>query len=294
MGNNKQLVSSLALLTTAIIWGFAFVAQSVGLETLGTFTFQAGRCAVAVPFLSLMIIVFKKLGIIKKKVFSRENIIGGIVCGAVLFAASNVQQYGISMTAVANASFLSTLYIFIVPMIGIVVGNKPNPIIWFCVAISMTGLYLLTSAGDMTINRGDIIVIVSSFLFAMHIIVIDKFAPKGDGTVISCFQFAVTGILSFICAILFHNNTMEQVIDNWIPICYAGICSCGIAYTLQIVFQHNLKPSHASLILCLESVFGALGAWIILGQKLTLIQIIGCVLMFSAVVLANVTQNRKN
>jgi len=286
----KKLISSLALLLTAVIWGFAFSAQSIAIDRVGVFSLQAARSFVGVAFLSIVILIFCKKEIITDP-FKEVNIKGGIVCGIVLFFAVNVQQYGIKYTTVANSSFISTLYIFMVPMMLLLVGKKPSKKIWICVVISLLGMYLLCNSGNLELNLGDWLTVLSAFLFSLHIFVIDKYAPRGDGIVISAIQFAVTGVLSLICMLIFDDTTFADLLDAWIPILYAGVGSCGIAYTLQILYQPNLNPSAASLILCLESVFGALGGWLILGEELTGLQILGCGLMFIAIVIANVDKD---
>lgn len=274
------------LLLTAIIWGFAFVAQSVGIDAAGPFLFNGTRNILGSLVLLPVILFFKKKGIIEKA-FTRDAIIGGICCGLCLFFASSAQQLGIQYSTVGKASFITALYVVLVPVLGIFIGKKTGWKVWVSVAIATVGLYLLCMTGSFELAKGDLLLLACAVLFAVHILVIDHFSPKANGVVISCIQFAVTAVLSFAVMPIFGESFgWSKIVDAGPAILYAGLLSSGVAYTLQVVFQKDVEPTAASLILCLESVFGVIGGWLILGQMLTIRELLGCALMLIAIILA--------
>ncbi len=296
------LKNSLLLLLAAVIWGIAFVAQSVGMDYVGGFTFNAVRSligsAVLVP---LILIPGQKIsdnseiseaaasttsGIQKRK----DLIIGGISCGICLCLASNFQQFGIKYTTVGKAGFITACYIVIVPIIGLFLGKKCSKFIWAAVAMALIGLYLLCITDGFSIGKGDLLVLVCAFLFSIHILVIDHFSPKADGVKLSCIQFLTCGILSAIPALILEHPQVSSILAAWQPILYAGVMSCGVAYTLQVIGQKNMNPTVASLILSMESCISVLAGWIILGQQLSAKEILGCVIMFAAIILAQLPQ----
>ena len=298
---NKEKIpirNSLLLLLTATIWGVAFVAQSVSMGYIGAFTFNAVRCLIgSLTLLPVIWLLNKKRPVEEKKKISsssdrRTLIIGGICCGVLLCLASNFQQFGIKYTTVGKAGFITACYIIIVPIIGIFLKKKCSPFIWIAVILSLSGLYLLclTPGEGFAVGKGELLVLVCAFLFSLHILVIDHFSPLTDGVKMSCIQFLVAGILSGIPALLFENPTLTGLFAAKIPILYAGIMSCGVAYTLQIVGQKNMNPTIASLILSLESCISVIAGWLILGQSLSGREILGCVLMFVAIILAQLPQ----
>ena len=298
---NKEKIpirNSLLLLLTATIWGVAFVAQSVSMDYIGAFTFNAVRCLIgSLTLLPVIWLLDKKRPVEEKKKVSspsdrRTLIIGGICCGVLLCLASNFQQFGIKYTTVGKAGFITACYIIIVPIIGIFLKKKCSPFIWIAVILSLSGLYLLclTPGEGFAVGKGELLVLVCAFLFSLHILVIDHFSPLTDGVKMSCIQFLVAGILSGIPALLFENPTLTGLFAAKIPILYAGIMSCGVAYTLQIVGQKNMNPTIASLILSLESCISVIAGWLILGQSLSGREILGCVLMFVAIILAQLPQ----
>lgn len=298
---NKEKIpirNSLLLLLTATIWGVAFVAQSVSMDYIGAFTFNAVRCLIgSLTLLPVIWLLDKKRPVEEKKKISsssdrRTLIIGGICCGVLLCLASNFQQFGIKYTTVGKAGFITACYIIIVPIIGIFLKKKCSPFIWIAVILSLSGLYLLclTPGEGFAVGKGELLVLVCAFLFSLHILVIDHFSPLTDGVKMSCIQFLVAGILSGIPALLFENPTLTGLFAAKIPILYAGIMSCGVAYTLQIVGQKNMNPTIASLILSLESCISVIAGWLILGQSLSGREILGCVLMFVAIILAQLPQ----
>lgn len=270
------------MLLTATIWGVAFVAQSVGMDYIEPFTFNCIRSILG--GITLLPVIF--LGKGKSEPPSRTLLTGGICCGILLFAASNFQQFGIQYTTVGKAGFITACYIILVPIMGIFLKKKCTPLIWLSVLFALAGLYLLCITEEFSLGKGDVLVLICSFLFALHILVIDYFSPKTDGVKMSCIQFFVCGILSGICMLFTETPSFSNIRSAAVPLLYAGIFSCGVAYTLQIVGQKNMNPTVASLILSLESSISVLAGWILLGQGLGLREAVGCILMFAAILLA--------
>lgn len=301
-----QVRNSFLLLLTAIIWGSAFVAQSVGMEHVEPFTFTFTRSIIGGVVLIPVIILLRKTdsaamrrdsqgkdfaGI---KGITKYEWLGGICCGVALCAASNFQQIGMLHTTVGKAGFITALYVVIVPILGLFLRKRVPALIWFCVVLSVAGLYLLCMPkGAFSLAQGDVLVLICALLFSFHILIIDYFSPKGDGVVISCIQFFVCGILSGIIMLFVENPTFANIMDAKWSILYAGALSSGVAYTLQVVAQKGVNPTVASLILCLESVVAVLAGWIILGDKLTSRELAGCILMFVAIVLAQLPTPKK-
>ena len=295
-----NLRSSALLLLTACIWGVAFVAQSVGMEYVGPFTFNFVRSILGGLVLIPCIFFLKrekkaeaeKVSEEEKKAQRKTLLAGGICCGVALCLASNFQQIGIQYTTVGKAGFITACYIVIVPVIGLFLGKKCTKFIWAAVAMALIGLYLLCITDGFSIGKGDLLVLVCAFLFSLHILVIDYFSPKVDGVKLSCIQFLTCGVLSGIPALLLEHPELSSILTAWQPILYAGVMSCGVAYTLQIIGQKNMNPTVASLILSLESCISVLAGWIILGQQLSTKEILGCVIMFAAIILAQLPQKQ--
>ena len=219
--------------------------------------------------------------------------IGGIVCGILLFISSNFQQVGIQYTTAGKAGFITALYIVIVPVLGIFLHRKSSIKIWIGVVVAMLGLYLLCIQEDFSLGKGDGLVLVCAVTFSFHIMVVDYFSPKVEGIKMSCIQFFVCGILSSVCMFLFENPQISQILSAWLPILYAGVMSCGIAYTLQIIAQEGMNPTVASLILSMEAVVSVLAGWILLHEKLSARELTGCAFMFVAIILAQLPQRQK-
>lgn len=304
--NKTQVRNSFLLLLTAIIWGSAFVAQSVGMEHVEPFTFTFTRSIIGGVVLIPVIILLRKTDsaamrrdsqgkdVAGIKGITKYEWLGGICCGIALCAASNFQQIGMLHTTVGKAGFITALYVVIVPILGLFLRKRVPALIWFCVVLSVAGLYLLCMPkGAFTLAQGDVLVLICALLFSFHILIIDYFSPKGDGVVISCIQFFVCGILSGIIMLFVENPTFANIMDAKWSILYAGALSSGVAYTLQVVAQKGVNPTVASLILCLESVVAVLAGWIILGDKLTSRELAGCILMFVAIVLAQLPTPKK-
>ncbi len=294
----QQIKSSLILLLTATIWGVAFVAQSVGMEYIGPFTFNAIRCVLGGLVLIPVILVLKK-----KKETGAENQekedkktlwAGGIACGVILCIASNLQQFGIMEASVGKSGFFTALYIVMIPVIGIFIGKRPGIKLWFCVALAVVGMYLLCMKdGSFTIERADIMLLLCALVFSFHMLVIDYFSPKVDGVKMSCIQFFVCGVLSAVGMLFTETPDISNIQAAWLPLLYAGLLSCGVGYTLQIVGQKGINPVIASLIMSLESVISALAGWVILGQVLSPKEILGCVLMFVAIIITQIPIGNK-
>ena len=301
----SRFKGNLMLVLTALIWGTAFVAQSVGMDFVGPYTFLFARNIIAGVFLIPCIFFLNKIGAknnnkkIRNSSIRDENgnkkslIIGGVICGIVLFVASALQQIGIVYTTVGKAGFITALYIIIVPILGIFFKNKVQGQVWISVVIAIIGLYLLCINENLSINKGDFLIFLCSIIFSIHILVIDHFSPIVDGVKMSCIQFFVCGILSFIPMVLFENPQIINILNAYSPILYAGIMSSGVAYTLQIVGQKYTSPVLASLILSLESVFAALSGWVILKEVFSGKEIIGCILVFSAIIIAQLPIGKK-
>lgn len=283
------------LFLAAFIWGFAFAFQSQGMEHMGPMTFNGTRFLIGAVVLIPIVFLFKKPGE-KSKVSKKDikvTITGGIVCGLCLFVASSLQQFGIQYTSVGKAGFLTTLYIILVPIIGIFFKKKVSVFVWIGAILSVIGMYLLCVSETMSINKGDIFAFCCAIVFAFHILSVDYFAPKTNGIVLSCIQFLTSGICAMICAFIFEQPTLTDIVSGIGPLLYVGVMSSGVAYTLQILGQRNADPTIASLIMSLESAVSVLGGWLILHQKLTGKELLGCLLMFIAVIGVQVFDAKK-
>ena len=288
----EQIKGSLLLFLAAIIWGVAFVAQSVGMDYVGPFTFNCVRTLIG-GLVLIPCIVFLNRGKVKKKTDFTEKkrlLLGGICCGVALTTGSTLQQFGIMYTTVGKAGFITAFYIIIVPILGLFLGKKCGLSVWISVVIALAGLYFLCITDGFSIGKGDIYVFLGAIAFSIHILVIDHFTQFNDGVKMSCIQFFVCGILCFVPMMLFEHPEISMILLAWKPILYAGVMSCGVAYTLQIVGQKNMNPTVASLILSLESVTSVIAGFLVLHQNLSYRELIGCGLMFVAIVLAQLPQ----
>ena len=300
-----KYTAPLLMFLAACIWGAAFVAQSEATQYIGPFTFNSARfllgSLVLLPLIWIGGRSKKKdtdtegiqTGIDQKK-DKKNNWIAGVICGVVLTFASFFQQYGIGFTTVGKAGFITALYIIIVPFLGLLFGRRISKVLMLSLLVALTGLYLLcmkTSDLEM-INYGDLMLMICAVLFSAHILVIGHFAPGTDGVKVSCIQFFTGFLLSGIGAILFETIQMEAILQAYAPILYAGIFSCGVAYTLQIMAQKKIDPSLASLIGSLESVTAAVAGWLILGQTMTLRESVGSLLVFLAIIMAQLPERK--
>lgn len=295
----KQLRNTLMLVLCALIWGTAFAAQSVGSEYMGPYTFLASRSWLACAFLLGLLVVRRKIQQRQGHrlpfwIHGKTLAVGGVLCGAALFAASAAQQMGIGTTSTAKAGFMTALYVVLVPVGGIFLGRRPGVKLWCCVAASVVGLYLLCLAGRDTLRLtgGEWQLLVCAFLFALQILLVNHFSPRLDGVQLSFVQFLAVSVLSTIGMFLFEQPTLAQFQGAAVAVLYCGIMSSGVAFTLQIVGQKELDPTIASLAMCLESVFSALAGWLILGQTLSATELAGCALMFGAIVASQLPDRR--
>lgn len=296
-----QARSNLLLLMTAIIWGSAFIAQSKGADVIGPFTFNTVRYALAVVALLPVIYIFSRKRNSENTVdldIPRANgtktlIIGGIATGIALFTASSLQQYAMAFTTAAKAGFITTLYVILVPIVGIFLKKKIRPIIWFCALLAVIGLYLLSiKPGAFSISRGDFFVLLCALAFTGHILIIDYFSPKTDGVKLSCIQFAVVSIASFVAMMMTETFVLSEVLDAIIPLLYTGVLSSSVGYTCQIIAQKKADPVISSLILSLESVFAAIFGALILHESMSGREITGCAIMFVAIIIAQLPEKK--
>ncbi len=293
------------LFLAALIWGFAFVAQSAGMEYVGPFTFNAVRCVIGAIVLVPVALLWKpdnagnntdkevqgdSAAVEKKNAWFQRNktlLLGGVACGVLLGVATNLQQIGILSTSVGKSGFLTALYIVLVPVAGVFFKKKCGLTVWIGVICSLAGLYLLCmTEGSLRLATGDIFLLGCAVVFTGHILVIDYFAPRVNGVWMSCIQFLVAGIISAVPMVFTETPTWDAVWAAKLPILYAGVMSCGVAYTLQILGQKNYNPTIAVLILSLESCFSVLGGFLILNETLSVRELLGCGLMFVAIILA--------
>ena len=289
-----QTKNSLLLLLCSFIWGTAFVAQSAG-SGMGAYSFLAGRSWLAVVVLIPTVLVFdairRKNGTDAKPKTAAEKkklLTAGLVCGTFLFAASAAQQIGITLNpSTAKAGFLTAMYVVLVPVFGLFLGRKGSAQLWVSMAIAVVGLYLLCMKdGFGSIQSSDGLLLLCAVLFSFQIMAVDHFSPQMDGVRLSLVEFFVVSVESTVAAFLFEQPAMAEFVTYAGPILYCGVMSSGVAYTLQILGQRDLNPAVASLIMCLESVFSALGGWLLLGQNLSMRESAGCALIFAAVVLS--------
>lgn len=288
--SRQKAGSAFLLLLTAAIWGVAFVAQRVGMDYIGPLTFNFVRFLIG-GIVLLPVITFFRRGKAKEK--RKYTWQGGICCGLALCVGSLFQQYGIRYTTVGKAGFITALYIIIVPILGVFLKKKVRPIIWISALIAVVGFYLLCMSDSLSFSLGDFLILLCALAFSIHILLIDYFSARGDGVVISCIQFFVSAICCGVGAFIVESPKLSEIFAAYIPLLYAGVLSCGVAYTLQIVGQKQIDPTVASLILSLESVIAVLAGWIILGQSLTGREMLGCVFVFLAIILVQLPKKIK-
>lgn len=303
-------MSSFLLFLTACIWGMAFVSQSKGMDYMHPLTFNAVRSLIGAAVLLLYLLIRRRLAGKKVRGTGTAGQSGdqtsawpvtlraGIWCGLALTAASTLQQFGIKYTSVGKAGFITTLYIIFVPLAGIFLKKRVSGVVWFAALMAAAGLYLLCMTESLTLGSGDMMVLVSAVLFAVHILIIDHYSMRTDGAAVSCIQFTVCGVLCGIGSLIWGQPSWAQLADGMGTLLYAGVLSCGVAYTLQIIGQKGVNPTAAALILSLESVVAALSAWIACeigflttDQTLSPRQIAGCVIVFGAVILVQLPPN---
>jgi drug/metabolite transporter (DMT)-like permease len=288
MMKSQAIRADLLMLLAAAIWGFAFVAQREGMETMGPFLFNTARFFIGTVFLLPIVWYLSKKKKIStgKETSTKKLWVAGTVAGLFLFTASSFQQVGIQYTTAGKAGFITGLYIFFVPLIGIFFGQRTGSGTWLGAFIAVIGLYLLSINEDFSIARGDLLQLICAVFFAAHVLVIGYVAKRMDPLKLSLIQYFVSGVLSFFIAVAIEVITWQMIVDTAIPLLYAGIMSIGVGYTLQVVAQQHAKSSHAAIILGLEGAFAVLGGWLILDENLSTRGLIGCVLMLSGMFLS--------
>ncbi len=286
----KKIYSSLILLLTAVIWGFAFVSQSQASSLLGPLGYNSLRMLLG--FIVLLPLLIKNTRG-KKKDEIIQLLGDAFICGILLASASYFQQKGIEYTTAGKAGFITSLYILIVPVISLFFGKRNSLKTWLCVISGLFGAFLLSINGRSGINRGDGLVFISAVLFSLHVMFIDRVSKRNDGVSLSALQFFFAGSIAFILSLFFENNTIQNVRSAIIPILYGGIGSCGIAYTLQIIGQKYTPPTEATLILSLESVFSAVGGALILSERMSGRELIGCIILFLSVIVAELPEPKR-
>ncbi len=293
----KTIRANLLLVLTAMLWGAAFVAQSTAMDEIGPFIFNGVRMLIGsivlIPVLYVVNRIEQKKPDYKPmtKADWKVLIIGGVICGVALFSASTFQNYGLLYTGAGKAGFITTLYVVLVPILGLIFLRQKNHwLTWLYAGIAVVGFYFLALGdGFGNINKGDMLVLVCAILFAVHILIIDHFSTRANGVALSCIQFFICGVISIVASLIFKEDiSLVTMLEAKWSILYAGICSCGIAYTLQIVAQKDTDPTVAALLMSLESVFAALFGWLILKEQLSSSEYLGCAIVFLAVILSQI------
>ncbi len=289
----KQLSGVIALLGATVIWGSAFIAQSVGMDKIGPFTFQAVRCFLAVVFLFPASALFSRGKPFWKSWADPALWRSGVICGLALFAASSLQQIGLVYTDAGKAGFLTAMYIVFVPFLGLFLGQRPGRNALLSLIPAIVGLYLLSCTSVSGINKGDVLLLLCAVAFSVQILLIDRHCAGLDGLKLNCIQALVAAVLSVPWALLTETVDASRIASCWLPLGYAGVLSMGVAYTLQIVGQKRVAPSAAALLMSLESVFAALFGWLLLHETMTRAEELGCVLVFAAVVISQLPEKKE-
>ena len=293
----EQFKGSIALLSATVIWGFAFIAQSVGMDLIGPFTFQMTRCLLAVAFL-IPLAFLLDLG----KCSMKESLAkwknprlwkASICCGLALFIAASLQQIGLVYTDAGKAGFITAMYIVMTPVVGLFRGRKVPKAAVFSVVLAVIGLYLISCMGVTKINKGDLYIMGCALAFAVQINCIDHFCEGLDGFRMNCIQALTVAVLSAPFVGLTETVNVGNLLACWGPLCFAGIMSMGMAYSMQIVGQKRIEPTTASLIMSLESVFAALGGWWLLKERMTATELLGCGLVFAAVIISQLPEKKQ-
>lgn len=298
MKNARALRGNLMLLLTAFIWGVAFLAQQSGGAAMGSLTFNGTRSWLGGGLLLVLLPLLDRIGISRKpasKAALKPLFLGGFLCGLALFAATNVQQIALQYTTIGKAGFVTSLYIVLVPLLGLFIGRRATWLNWLGVVVAAAGLYLLCGQGlTGGFNPGDLLLLLSALLFAVQILLVDHFVSHADGIRLACIQFFTVGVLNLPLMFIFEQPSLTVMVDNWMPLLYAGLLSSGVAYTMQILAQRDTDPTAASVLMSLESVFAALAGWLVLKDQMTVTELIGCALMFGAVLVAQLPPPVRN
>ena len=281
--------SNLLLLLTAVIWGFAFVAQRAGMEYIGPFTFNTARFAIGSISIIPLLIINQRKKIGKEKFLPLNDkifLIGGLSAGTVLFLGATFQQGGLVYTDAGKAGFITGFYVILVPILGLFIKQKTSLLTWLGAIVAIIGLYFLSVNETFETNLGDILVLIGAFFWAIQILVIGFYSTKVDPFLLAFSQFLVCAILSFITAIFSETIILHNIYSAYIPILYAGLFSVGIAFTIQVVAQREANPANAAIIMSLEAVFAVIGGWLILNESIDIRGLIGCILMFVGMILS--------
>ena len=296
---NLKLRNSFLLLLAATVWGVSFVTQRIGMDYIGPFTFNGLRLLMGGGVLIPFILIRDKLAGKRnpypagspdsKKTPDRLFLTGGLLCGLCLFAASSLQQVGIQYTTAGKSGFITAFYIILVPVVSMAIGRHTSRLIWAAVAIALAGLYLISIKDGFSIGRGDFLTLLCAFVYSIHILTVDYYAPRTDGVRMACVQFLFSGTLSMLFVLFLERDTFSaaSIQAAWLPLCYSGIFSAGIGFTLQIVGQKGLNPSVASLLMSMESCVSVIAGALILHERLSARESAGCCLMFLAIILAD-------
>lgn len=288
-----QLKGIFALVIASLIWGTAFAAQQVGMNHVGPFSFNGGRSLIAFIVLLPLAILSGKFKVKSEKKSRKTLWKVGVICGILLFVASSLQQNGLKYSTVGKAGFLTALYIVIVPVLGSLFGRKASAAVWVGVLIALAGTYIMSVGSSMNLELGDLLLIAGALFYSIHILVVDRYIADINGIQLSCIQMLVCGILSMTVALITEQPEIQDMLSAWLPLLYAGVLSSGVAYTLQIVGQRYVNPAVAPIIMSLESVFALLTGWLYLKQALSIEELIGCGLVFIAVILAQLPEKAK-
>ncbi|MHC1722943.1 MAG: DMT family transporter [Aminipila sp.] len=294
---NLQIRGEVLLTITSLLWGASFVAQRIGMNYIGPFTFTASRFLIGALSLIPVIFLMDKINAKQEVTVPKETkslLVGGIACGVALFSAISFQQIGLIYTTAGKAGFITALYIVLVPLLGLFLHKKVEKIIWFGVALAVIGLYLLCVKDGSGMSKGDLIVLCGTFFWAIHILTVDHFVQKVDSLKMSFLQFLIAGIISLIVAAFSETIIFSDIVRSAGPILFTGIFVVGIAYTLQILGQKDTNPTIAALILSMESVFAVISGMIFLGEQMSAKEVMGCILMFSAVIITELKPSNKN
>ena len=270
------------LLLTAIIWGFAFVAQRVGMDHLGPFAFNGARFTLGSLSLLPLLWFFPD----RQQSGTAPLMFGSLAAGSMLYAGSTLQQIGLVYTTAGNAGFITGLYIVLVPLIGLFWGQRTHRFTWLGAVLALIGLFLLSVTDDLTLAHGDLLEFIGAFFWAGHVLVIGWLCRRMDPIRLALGQFVVCALLSLASALIWESIDLAAMRSAWLPIAYAGILSVGIAYTLQVVAQRQAPAAHAAIILSLEALFAALGGWLILGELIDARGLLGCALMLCGMLLS--------
>lgn len=298
---NKRLQGTLILALAALVWGISFVSQSESMNFIEPNTFNGIRtllgCISLLPVIYVIDMQKKKKGTFVPMTATQKKdlLLGGILCGIFLCAASTIQTYGLKYTTAGKSGFITALYMIFVPIASVFLGKKIRPTVVVSILIALVGMYFLCiKKGSFQINKGDIYTLICSVIFTFHILVIDHFSAKVDGVRLSCMQFLMGGTLNTILMFLIESPQLSLILKCTAPILYSGIMSCGVAYTFQIIGQKHAEPTVASLVMSLESVFAALAGWLLLSEAMNIREIVGCIMMFGAIVLVQLPEKIEN